>query len=127
MLAPVPGVDVRDAAGATISAHRHLTRHRVRHERELTRPEGRGDEDIRRGEVGIRLTAAIALAAVVARGASGQRPGEDREPRRDTGDIEPASRLLYQQLVAARLGGRQEDAVGGVWDVLFAPEHAHQL
>src|SRR6185503_843342 len=72
------------------------------------------------------LAAAAALAAVVAGGPAVQRPRQNRQPGRDAGDIETFGGLLHHQLVAARLGRREEQAVGGVGDVLLAPKYAHE-
>src|SRR5947207_3140100 len=62
--------------------------------------------------------ATATLAAVVARGTSVERPRENRQPRRDAGDVQLLRRFLDQELVAPRLRRRLEDAVGLVREVL---------
>ena len=70
--------------------------------------------------------AAAALAAVMARGAPVVRLGQDRQPRRDDRDVQLLGRLLDQQLVAARRGRRQKNAVRLVRQVLRRSEDADQ-
>src|SRR6266705_26585 len=53
--------------------HEHLARHRVREEGELPRGEGGRDQHVRGRKVRVDPTAAVALAAVVARRPSVQR------------------------------------------------------
>ena len=60
------------------------------------------------------------------RRAAVERLRENRQPCRHTGDVEAPGCLLHQQLIAARPGRRQEDAVRGVGNVLGAPEHTHE-
>ena len=84
--------------------------------------ERRRDKHVGAGEVRLHRAAAIALAAVVARLPPGERPRDDREARRDAGDLQPVGRLLDEQLVAPRLRRRVELPVGLVGQPLPAPE-----
>ena len=52
---------------------------------------------------------------------------DNREPSGNTGDVETVGRILDHQLVTARLGRREEDAVGRIGDVFLGPENAHEL
>ena len=61
-------------------------------EREAAGGQRRRQQHRRRREVGVDRAAAPALAAVVARLAAVVRPREDRQPRRDAGDLEPRRR-----------------------------------
>ena len=70
--------------------------------------------------------AAAALAAVVARHPAVERLREDRQPAGDARDLQLVGGLLDEQLVAARLGRRQEDAVGIVRQALVAAEDADE-
>src|SRR3982751_3783713 len=109
-------VDVRHTGRESIVPDRDLARHRVGEQREPPGLEPRGDENVRAGEVRLHLTATIALTAVVTRLPAGLRRREDREARRDAGDLEIVRRLLHEQLVAARLRWRKELAIRLVVD-----------
>src|SRR5688572_15820410 len=69
-------------------------------------------------------TAAAALAAVVTRGAIVERLREDRETDRDAADVQALRCLLDQQLVAARLRRRLENAVWVVRQAFVRSEQA---
>ena len=76
----------------------------------------------------MRRAAASALAAVVARRPAVVVLRQDREARRHARDVELLLRPLNQQLVAARLGRRQKDAVGLVGELRqVRAEDADQL
>src|SRR5207247_7014509 len=126
MPAAVGGVDVGDAARASRAIERYLARHRVRDQVELPGLERRRDQHIRRGEIRVRLATAIALPAVVTRRTFIEWAREDRQTRRNAGDVQPARGLLHQQLVAAWLWGRQKQTVGRVGDVFLGAEHPPQ-
>ena len=119
-------VHVGDAVGQPGRVHRDLARHRAGDDREPAGRNRRRQEHGRRGEVRVRPAAAAALAAVVARGAPVVRLGQDRQPRRDDRDVQLLGRLLDQQLVAARPGRRQKNAVRLVRQVLLRAEDADQ-
>ena len=70
--------------------------------------------------------ASAALAAVVARHPSVQRLGQNRQPAGNARDLQLVGGLLDEQLVAARLGRRQEHAVGIVRQSLLAAEDADE-
>src|SRR5438046_5394599 len=59
----------------------------------------------------MRRAAAAALSAVVTRRPAVERLRQNRQPRRDARDAQLVGGLLDQQLVAARLRRRLEDAV----------------
>src|SRR5207249_4918466 len=119
-------VDIRDAGRESVGAHRHLARHRVGDERELSGLLCRRDEYVWTREVRLHRTAAVALSAVVTGLPSIDRLRRDRQSRRDAGDAQLVGRLLDEQLVAAWLGRRLEDAVGMIAQPLVASEQTDQ-
>src|SRR5438445_4202836 len=127
VLAAIGRVDVGDAARAPRAIERHLAGHRVRDQVEPSGLERWRDQHIRRREIRVRLATAIALPAVVTRRTFIEWAREDRQTRRNAGDVQSARRLLHQQLVAAGLGRRQKQTVWRVGDVFLAAEHPHQL
>ena len=126
LLAPSRLVDVEHTVGTPLRVERHLPRHGAGDEREPSGRQCRQDQHVGRGEVGVHRAAAAALAAVVAARSAVVRPGEDRKPGGNAGDLEPVRRLLDQQLLAARLRWRQEDAIGMIVQPLVAAEDADQ-
>ena len=70
----------------------------------------------------MRRAAAVALAAVVARRPAVERLREDRQRGGTQVMLQLVGRLLDQQLVAARLRRRQEDAVGIVRQPSLLPK-----
>ncbi len=105
-------VHVRDAGGLALGVAQHLARHGAGDNRQLAGLHRRRQQHGGRLEVRVRGAAATALRAVMARGAPVQRPGQDREPRRHTGNLQPVGRLLEVQLVRTRQRRRLELAVG---------------
>src|SRR5690606_26129134 len=103
-----------------------LARHRVRTQRQSAGLERREDQHVRAREVRVGLAAAVAVAAVVARGSSVERLRQDRETPRYTRDVQLVARLLHEQLVAAWLRRRLEYAVRIVRQAFPAAEDADQ-
>ena len=122
VVAAVGAIHVRDAGGQAALVGQHLARHRVGDDAQLAGRQRRRQQHRRRREVRVRRAAAAALAAVVARGPAVQRLREDRQAVRDARDVQLVGRLLDQQLVAARLRRRLEDAVGLVRDAFHRSE-----
>ena len=115
-------VDVGDAGRPPGLVDRHLARHRVGDNRQLLGGHRRRDEHRRGREIRVHRTTAAALAAIVARHPPVQRLRENRQPAGNAGDLQLVGGLLDEQLVAARLGRRQKDAVGIVRQPFLAAE-----
>src|SRR5690606_36457166 len=119
-------VDVVHARDATVLPDGDLTGHRLGDQRQPSRLQRGANQDPRAGEIGVGPAPAVALSAVVTGGAAVMRPRDDRQARRNAGDIEPVGCLLHQLLVAAGLRRREEDTVRVVAKPLDAPEDADQ-
>ena len=74
----------------------------------------------------MRRAAAAALSAVVTRRPAVERLRQNRQPRRDARDAQLVGGLLDQQLVAARLRRRLEDAVRLVRNAFIRAEDADE-
>ena len=117
-------VDVGHAGRQAVVAHRDLARHRVGDNGQALGGERRRQQHRRRREVRVRRAAASALAAVVTGRPIVQRLRQDREPDRNAPDVQALRGLLDQQLVAARLRRRLEDAVRIVGQPFIRSEQA---
>ena len=117
-------VDVADAARQAGLVNGDFARHGVGGDRQASGRERRRQQYRGRREIGMRGTAAPALAAVMTRRPAVQRLRQDREPDRDAPDVQALRGLLDQQLVAARLRRRLEDAVRIVGQPFIRSEEA---
>ena len=119
-------VDVGDAGRAAGLVDRDLAGHGVVDDRQLLGRHRRRNQHRRRGKIRVLRAASAALAAVVARHPSVQRLRQNRQPAGNARDLQLVGGLLDEQLVAARLGRRQEDTVGIVRQPLLAAENADE-
>src|SRR5712692_387952 len=117
-------VDVGDAFGLAVFVDEDFAGHRAGDERELSGFHGGRKQDLAGTEVGRGDAAAAALAAVVTGQAAVQRTSDDGEARRYADDVELVAGFLDDQFGAARLGWREEDAIGRTGHVFFGSENA---
>src|SRR5690606_26252960 len=117
-LSPGGLVDIEHAGGESVATDRHLARHCIGDQREPSGARRGCQQHVGAGEVGIHRTAAIALAAVMTRGAAVVRPGDDRQSRWNAGDVVLVGGVLDEQLPAAWRRWRQEVTVWMVVEAL---------
>ena len=126
VIAAVGAIDVGHAGCEPARVGRHLAGHRIGDDAQPAGGERRRQQHRRRRKVRMRGAAAAALPAVVTGGAPIERPGQNRQPRRNAGDVESIARLLHHQLVAARTRRWKKDPVGFVRKVFNRAENADQ-
>ena len=114
--------DVGDAGGEAFAVRRDLADHGpgARVSLPVLKAGGSSTDGVEKFEW-VRA-AAPALAAVVAGRAAVQGLREDREPRRDAGDLQAVAGLLDEPLVGPRRGRGHEDPVGLVGQALVRAE-----
>src|SRR5215831_12362089 len=115
-------LDVGDTLGAAVLAKQNFTDHGAGDESEAPGLLSGRDEDLARAEVRSDTAAAPALSAVMAGGAAVERPGKDREPRRDAWNTDFVAGLFENHFAAARFGRRLENAVGRTGYVFLRAE-----
>ena len=115
-------VDVSDRFGLAVFADHDLARHRARDQGEAAGGLRRRNHYLAGTEVGSGNAAAAALGAVVAGGASVQRLGQDRHPRRHTMNIQFVAGLLDDGFGAPRWRRRQKNSVRGAGNIFFGAE-----
>ena len=120
-------VDVGDAGGLAVGADHHFAAHGAGADFQVAGRQRGRDVHAGRGEVGVDRAGAAALGAIVAGGAAVERLGQNREARRDAGNLELVADPLDDALVGARRGRGLEASVGRIFQAFLRAEDADQF
>src|SRR5579863_656623 len=124
LLAAGSFIDVGNSRDLAILADHKFPRHSAGDHGEAAGLLRRWNHHLAGTEIGSADAPAPALRAIVTSSSAIVRLSENSQPRGDACNVQLVAGLLDDSFGAAWLGRRQEDAVGGTGNILFAPEDA---